>query len=443
MRIRHGVVAAVALSLALSACSSTTDSTGEATEGASEAASSGPAVDLRWRTRPDNQAEADVYQGISDEITARNIGLNLTYEAGNSEGSPYQDKLKTELSAGTAPDVFWIPGTDVADFAKAGLILNASEVSSAAGFNAADFYAGPMDQLSTDPATGVKGDGFVWGVPRDVSTFALYLNLDLIDQAGVDDPRQLAADGEWTWDAFEKTAKAITDLGGGVKGFGANSWWANWGYWVNSAGGSFFNDDRTACNLDSTESIAGIDFLKNLYADDLGVAFGEDAEPVYKSGKLGMFINGRWATPGSREITDFNWDVAPLPTGDAPGNNWQFWGAYVINANTADPAAAWKLVAELTSLEVQDKLASLGANIPSRTSQDAIDKFLTYTPPANNQAFVDGIQNDAVAEGPLWKGNWPAFDKAAGDEVTALMNGKITIDEYEKSICEVTASAFE
>jgi multiple sugar transport system substrate-binding protein len=442
MRIRHGVVGAVGLALALSACSSTTsEETTDASPGASEAAAE--TVDLRWRTRPDNQAEADVYNQISDDITAKGIGLNLTYEAGNSEGSPYQDKLKTELSAGTAPDVFWIPGTDIADFAKAGLILNASDVASEAGFNAADFYAGPMDQLLVDPATGQKGDGFVWGVPRDVSTFALYLNLDLIDEAGVDDPRQLAADGEWTWDAFEETAKAITDLGGGVKGFGAGGWWANWGYFVNSGGGSFFNEDRTACNLNSPESIDGIEYYQNLYAQDYGVAFGEDPEPVYKSGKLGMFINGRWATPGSREITDFNWDVAPLPTGPAPGNNWQFWGAYVINADTADPAAAWKLVAELTSVEVQDQIASLGANIPSRVSQEAVDKFLTYTPPANNQAFIDGIQTDPVAEGPLWQGNWPAFDKAAGDTVTALMNGTIDIDEYEETICEVTAPAFE
>jgi multiple sugar transport system substrate-binding protein len=442
MRIRHGVVAAIALSLALTACSSTEESSDDSTTGASSPAAA-ETVDLRWRTRPDNQAEADVYKAISDEITAKNIGLNLTYEAGNSEGSPYQDKLKTELSAGTAPDVFWIPGTDVADFAKAGLILNASEVASAAGFNAADFYAGPMDQLQVDPATGQKAEGFLWGVPRDVSTFALYLNLDLIDQAGVDDPRELAANGEWDWAAFEETAQAITDLGGGVKGFGAGGWWANWGYFVNSAGGSFFNEDRTACNLDSAESIAGIEYFQNLYEQGYGVAFGEDPEPVYKSGKLGMFINGRWATPGSREISDFNWDVAPLPTGDAAGRNWLFWGAYVVNAKTADPAAAWKLVSELTSLEVQDKVSSLGANIPSRTSQDAITKFLTYTPPENNQAFVDGIQADPVAEGPLWNGNWPAFDKAAGDEVTALMNGSISIDEYEENICTVTASAFE
>jgi multiple sugar transport system substrate-binding protein len=441
MRIRHGVVAALGLSLALSACSSTEDATDDSTTSASAAA--GETVDLRWRTRPDNQAEADVYQKISDEITAKNIGLNLTYEAGNSEGSPYQDKLKTELSAGTAPDVFWIPGTDVADFAKSGLILNASEVASAAGFNPTDFYAGPMDQLLVDPATGQKADGFVWGVPRDVSTFALYLNLDLIDQAGVDDPKQLAADGKWTWDAFQETAKAISDLGGGVKGFGAGGWWANWGYWVNSAGGSFFNAERTACNLDSTESVNGIEYYQKLYDAGYGVKFGEDPEPVYKSGKLGMFVNGRWATPGSREITDFNWDVAPMPTGAAPGGNWQFWGAYVINAKTADPAAAWKLVAELTSLEVQDQIASLGANIPSRDSQEAVDAFLTYTPPQNNQAFVDGIQNNAAPEGPLWKGNWPEFDKATNDVVTKFMNGDITVDQYKSTICKVTESAFE
>ncbi len=442
MRIRHAAAGAIVLAVALSACSSTASSpTGDGSPSVSPPAET---VDLRWRTRPDNDAEAAVYKGISDKITASGIGLNLKYEAGNSEGSPYQDKLKTELGAGTAPDVFWIPGTDIADFAKAGLILNASDVSAAAGFNAADFYAGPMDQLLVDPASGVKADGFVWGVPRDVSTFALYLNLDLIDKAGVESPIELAKAGKWDWAAFEATAKAIRNEGGaGVKGFGAGGWWANWGYFVNSAGGSFFKDDRTACNLDSTESINGIEYYKGLYDAGYGVPFGEDPEPVFKAGKLGMFINGRWATPGAREITDFNWDVAPLPTGAAPGKDWQFWGAYVINAKTADPAAAWKLVAELTSIEVQNEISSLGANIPSRDSQEARDAFLTYTPPANNQAFLDGVQNDPVAEGPLWKGNWPAFDKASGDTVTALMNGKITIDKYKETICKVTAPAFK
>jgi multiple sugar transport system substrate-binding protein len=401
------------------------------------------AVSLTWMTRPDNQAEADVYASISDDITAKGIGLDLTYVAGSSEGSPYQDKLKTDIAAGTAPDVFWLPGTDIADFAKAGLIMNIREEAAKTDHSDADFYAGPMESLTVDPDTGASSADFLWGVPRDVSTFALYMNLDLIEKAGVDDPRELAAAGKWDWDAFEATSKAITEKGGeGVKGFGAGGWWANWGYFVHSAGGGFFNEDRTACALDSDESVAGLEYLKGLYDNGYGVPFGEDAEPPFKAGQVGMFINGRWATPGAREITDFAWDVVELPTGASEGRNWQFWGAYVVNAKTENPAAAWKLIQELTSADVQGQISELGANIPSRVSADATEKFLTFSPPANNQAFLNGISNNPVAEGPLWNGNWPAFDKAAGDGVTALFTGDRTLEDFQANICTEAAGAF-
>jgi multiple sugar transport system substrate-binding protein len=401
------------------------------------------AVSLTWMTRPDNQAEADVYASISDDITAKGIGLDLTYVAGSSEGSPYQDKLKTDIAAGTAPDVFWLPGTDIADFAKAGLIMNIREEAAKTEHSDADFYAGPMESLTVDPATGATSPDFLWGIPRDVSTFALYMNLDLIEKAGVDDPRELAAAGTWDWDAFEATSKAITENGGeGVKGFGAGGWWANWGYFVHSAGGGFFNEDRTACALDSDESVAGLEYLKGLYDNGYGVPFGEDAEPGFKAGQVGMFINGRWATPGAREITDFAWDVVELPTGASEGRNWQFWGAYVVNAKTENPAGAWKLIQELTSADVQGQISELGANIPSRVSADATEKFLTFSPPANNQAFLNGIANNPVAEGPLWNGNWPAFDKAAGDGVTALFTGDRTLEDFQANICTEAAGAF-
>jgi multiple sugar transport system substrate-binding protein len=338
--------------------------------------------------------------------------------------------------------VFWLPGTDIADFAKAGLIMNIREEAAKTEHSDADFYAGPMESLTVDPATGATSPDFLWGIPRDVSTFALYMNLDLIQAAGVDDPRELAAAGNWDWDAFEATSKAITDLGDGNKGFGAGGWWANWGYFVHSAGGGFFNEDRTACALDSDESVAGLEYLKGLYDNGYGVPFGEDAEPGFKAGQVGMFINGRWATPGAREITDFAWDVVELPTGASEGRNWQFWGAYVVNAKTENPAGAWKLIQELTSADVQGQISELGANIPSRVSADATEKFLTFSPPANNQAFLNGIANNPVAEGPLWNGNWPAFDKAAGDGVTALFTGDRTLEDFQANICTEAAGAF-
>ena len=156
-----------------------------------------------------------------------------------------------------------------------------------------------------------------------------------------------------------------------------------------------------------------------------------------------MFLNGRWATPGTREIKAFGWDVVAPPAGPAAGKDWLFWGAYVVNAKTKNPDAAVKLVKELTSADVQNKIAALGANIPSRKGEDVINNFLAFQPPANNQAFVDGITNDPVAEGPLWQGNWPVFDKVSGDNVTAVMGGKQSIADFQKTICTKTAAAFK
>jgi len=144
------------------------------TSGGDEAAG---AVTIRWRTRPDNDQEAAVYSSISDSLQSQIGGVTLTYEAGGTETEGYQQALLTQLAAGEAPDVFWIPGADIAEFASKGVILDLAPYAAAdPDFSVDDFYPGPMAQLTTDPATGQPGD-VLWGLPRDVSTFGLYVSL--------------------------------------------------------------------------------------------------------------------------------------------------------------------------------------------------------------------------------------------------------------------------
>jgi multiple sugar transport system substrate-binding protein len=143
-------------------------------------------ITLRWRTRPDNQAEIDVYQAASQSIDEAWEEVRLVYEPGGSETAGYQDVLVTEIEAGTAPDVFWIPGTDIARFAEAGLILNLAELAAAdPDYNQGDFYEGPMSFLTTPLE---EGEDALWGLPRDVSAFAIYYNQSLFDEAGLDYP---------------------------------------------------------------------------------------------------------------------------------------------------------------------------------------------------------------------------------------------------------------
>jgi multiple sugar transport system substrate-binding protein len=412
-----------------------------------EPAATGEEITLRWRTRPDNQAEIDVYQSASDTIDEQMEGVTLAYEPGGSESSSYQDVLKTEIAAGTAPDVFWIPGTDVADFATRGLILNLSDLAAGTeGFSVEDFYPGPMDHLTFNPETSTSGadSGALWGLPRDVSTFVLYLNLDLINEAGAEDPRELAANGEWTWDKFVEVAQAVRGLGSDIYGYGANAWWGPYGVWLNANGGGFFNEDRTACALDTPESLAGLEFQRSLYQDfDVAVPYGEDSEPPFMAGRVGMFQNGRWATPGARANAQFNWDAVELPKNPETGSmgNWLFWGAYAVNAKTEHPEEAWKLVQALTTAEIQGTISELGTNIPSRVSQEALDTFLTFTPPENNQAFINGL-NDSRPEGPVWAGSWPEFDAVAGPAVQAVLTGEQTVEDFSAQICDEANKAF-
>jgi multiple sugar transport system substrate-binding protein len=84
----------------------------------------------------------------------------------------------------------------------------------------------------------------------------------------------------------------------------------------------------------------------------------------------------------------------------------------------------------------------LGANVPSRVSQAALDAFLTFTPPANNQAFLDGLANDPASEGPLWAGSWPEFVTVMDAQVSSLLTGDLTIDDFGATVCDEADKAF-
>jgi multiple sugar transport system substrate-binding protein len=99
----------VILSFALAACGTpapvaTEAPAAEAPAVEAPAATEAPVMEdvaIRWRTRPDNQEEIDVYSKISTELDAELNGVTLTYEPGGTEGANYQDQLKTEVAAGT------------------------------------------------------------------------------------------------------------------------------------------------------------------------------------------------------------------------------------------------------------------------------------------------------------------------------------------------------
>jgi multiple sugar transport system substrate-binding protein len=429
------------LSIILTACGAQTPAaqptTAPAAGGEATAAPAAPAagVTIRWRTRPGDAAEQKVYEELNALVNEqlKDKGITATYDPAPNQG--YFEKIKTELAGGNAPDIFWIGGVELADFVATGQILDLKPLMDKdTSFKITDFYPNVIEQLTRD--------GKIYGLPRDISTMVVYFNEDLFKAAGLKTPKELAAEGNWNWDTMLDAAKKLTDASKQQYGIGFGNWWGpGWGYFINAAGGSPFTADRKGCALNTPEAIAGATFANSLYTEKLLPAGDADGEALFNAGNVAMYFNGRWFAPGVRTNAKFAWDVAEMPQGKTK-STWLFWGPYLVNAKTASPDAAWEVLKVLTSAEATGKVAALGTNVPPRSDQAAVDAFLGATPPANNQAYLDGVPYAAL-EAPVWDGSWADFSGTVQGLWDQMIAGQITPEQFGQQACEETASTFK
>ena len=426
------------VSAMLAACGASTTPQGGAaatTAPAAAAPTAAPAAGgakIRWRTRPSDAAEQKVYEELNtlanDKL--KDKGITVAYDPGVNDAN-YFTKIQAELAAGNAPDIFWIGGANLADFVSTGQILDIKPlIDKDSSFKIGDFYDNVIGAVSHD--------GKIYGLPRDISTLVVYYNADMFKAAGLQTPAELAKAGKWDMAAMLDASKKLTDASKKQYGIGFGNWWGPQLYFINAQGGSALTADRKGCALNTPEAIAGASYVQGLYKDKV---VAQDKEDLFNAGQVGMYLNGRWFAPGVRTNAKFAWDVAPMPKGKVD-STWLFWGPYLVNAKTANPDAAWEVLKILTSAEATGKVAALGTNIPPRKDDAAVKAFLGSNPPANNQAYLDGIPSAAL-EGPVWDGNWSDFTSKMGGLWDKMTAGEITPEDFGKQACEQTAETFK
>jgi multiple sugar transport system substrate-binding protein len=395
-------------------------------------------VQLRLRIRTDDESESRAFASLAPRAAAKLKNVKVIFESGvRSEGQSYADQIRGELERGTGPDVFWLPAADIAQFAKGGYIANLRSLATATTQHKdTDFYDGPFQTLTYNPATKVNGAAstVLWGLPRDVSTFAIYLNNDLIRKAKAEDPRLLARKGTWDWAAFETLTKKVSALGNDAKGFAMNTWWANYATFLQSGGGAMVTP-AGACAADSQGSLTGLSFLAKLFQSGATLPYGENPLLAFQSGKVAMLLDGRWSTPGLREDAAFEWDIVRLPTGPAGSRNVVFWGAYVVSAKSKHRSEAWQLIRALTGPDIQTRSLQVGSWIPSTKREPAVANFLKSTPPNNSRAWIEGLTQGAIPEMPLWNGDFVEFSKTLDINVASVLRGETPIDAFAATIC--------
>ncbi|NBD30293.1 MAG: extracellular solute-binding protein [Alphaproteobacteria bacterium] len=242
--------------------------------------------------------EAD--QAVVDAFVAERDGVTVNIEA--VPWGTCQDKSLTLAAAGDPPSISYMGSRTLRQLANNDLIVPA------------EIPAEWEDAYQPGVLNTVTIEGTRWGYPHAFSTKALYINCDLVEEAGV------ACEAPATWDEMYAMAEAInnnTDSAGiGLAGKDFDNTMHQFLNYLYSNGGTVIDTATGENMLDSQETRETLEFYGRLagVSQDGPTAWERDQlRDLFNDGQIGMYVQGPWGRGQHNE--DINQLVAPVPAG--------------------------------------------------------------------------------------------------------------------------------
>jgi len=261
----------------------------------------------------------------------------------------FDTALPTALAAGTAGDLFAHTSRLVAEYQRQGAITPVQ--FEAIGFQQAEFLDQYIEAENT--LSGATFDGKLYGIPNEVSIYALHINNALFKAAGLDP----AKDYPKNWTDFQKIAEQLTkrDSSGQLVQRGAQLGWKTAGQCSNifggqlhQLGGSEVSDDYKKAAINSDQGAAVVNWWK--YFSDKGLdgpQYSQDQEECLQ-GNIVMWMNtGSWLRQDALDAK-LDYSVYPAPRWENNVNDRGFYTyAYfhMVNAKSSPDVqnAAWQV----------------------------------------------------------------------------------------------------
>jgi len=317
---------------------------------------------------------------IGDDLAAQ--GITINYEPIETD---YNTVLVNALSAGTAGDVFYVPGETAPGFIATGKLLPLEGLVDTSAF---------IDTLN---AVFTK-DGHVYGIAKDFNTLAVFYNEDLFDAAGVEYP---SADDDWSTfaDKLSRVAAVDPDVFGAC--IAADT--ARLGAFAFANGWTTFTDDG-GVDLTSPAFAEAFDFYTGLVtsgaaAQPADVGAGWPGDCLARE-QAAVAIEGAWILGFLRDnAPNLRYGATFLPKSPTTGQsgNYIYTVAWAVNADSKVQDAAVKVLQALTSPEAQQFILEQGLAIPSRKELADNPYFQQDTPEAQaNKVVFEGASHGNV-----------------------------------------------
>ena len=345
-KLRRLWSAALVLSLAVlaAACGNDAGQNAQSQNDRSGAGNADKTVELKFLTWG-NEAHLDLYKSLLDKFHQTHPNIRVTIDS--VPFADYQQKISVLAAGRELPDIAWAAERMVPQFMANGILMDVSDVANDSAFQMDDFIPSTLDLF--------RKDGKLYGLPFSTPPSVMFYNQDLFEQAGLESPNELAKQGKWTWEEFEKAAKAISSGTGADRVYGANFFrdWTNWillsSYsWSNGSGP--FDKEMTKFTWNDEHGVATLKMLQRMmFVDESHPKAGEQIS--FESGKIGMFFDVYSYVSKARAITDFKWNIAPMPSGKQGAVPMLGQAGYVIFKDTKHPNEAKELLKFFASQE--------------------------------------------------------------------------------------------
>ena len=300
------VLLSAVMILGLAACGSSSSSTTTTAAGGSSSggsSDSGDKIEISVIAAQYGTQTADWWAKFVEDFNADNPTINLTVEV--VSWNDIYTVVNTRLSNNQAPDILNI---DVfADYQADDLLLPAEDYISEETY--AKFYESFLEQSVVD--------GTVWAVPDLASARAMYYNIDILEECGVEVPT--------TWDELLEACATIKEKMPDVYPWGVDlttdEGQAAFAYYIWNNGGDFTDEDGN-WTLNSDENVEAIEFLMQLIEEgytntDPANETRYDNQDMLGAGKVAMMIGPNsiptYVEEGGYEV---NLGFAAIPSND-------------------------------------------------------------------------------------------------------------------------------
>lgn len=368
-----------------------------------------------WPGNPDEEA---AIKAAVDEFNAKHSDIQINWEPipGN-----YLETLKTRISAGTAPDIFYVDVYYFEELAGKNVLLPLDIFIKKDNFDLNAYFEPLVEAF--------KYNGRVYGIAKDFSTLALYYNKEIFDKYGVPYPTN-----EDTW--FDLLDKALQLK---RKGFETPLVLAadfnRVIPFILGAGGKLVDDNLNTA-LDMPASRFGIKFYIDMVTkykvavEPQQVGAGWIGEALGKE-KVALAMTGPWTLgflKGSYPDVYKKIGVVEMPS-LIKKSTMVYTVSWSINRSTPYKNEAWEVLKYLVT-RGQEIFVERAGVLASRKDIAAKDTDPIKTP------FYKGAEYAHPWRVPTPTGIFSVANDQINSRLKDLFYGKITLDEALKQIKE-------